>query len=83
MLQPPLPGTGFSDPAQQLALLLGLNTPSAGSSLPASVLTAAPHLTKLGSTAGDAHLDSTWKLRQAYSGDKAILPQDSHTLCPY
>jgi hypothetical protein len=72
VLQSLLPESGSSDPAQQLALLLGLNTASATSSLPASVLTAAPHLAKLGSSAGDAHLDSTWKLRQAYSGDKAI-----------
>jgi hypothetical protein len=66
------PGSAPTDPAQQLALLLGLNTTSSGSSLPASVLAAAPHLAKLSSSTSDAHLDSTWKLRQAYSGDKAI-----------
>jgi len=65
------PGSS-SDPAQQLALLLGLDTSPTASSLPASVLAAAPHLGKLTSSAGDAHLDSTWKLHQAYSGDKAI-----------
>jgi len=53
-------------------LLLGLNAPISASSLPASVLTAAPHLAKLSSLGGDTHLDSTWNLRQAYSGDKAI-----------
>jgi hypothetical protein len=70
MLQPP-PGPS-SDPTQQLALLLGLDTPPSTSSLPASVLAAAPHLAKLNSSTADPHLDSTWKLRQAYSSDKAI-----------
>ena len=72
MLQSLLPGPQSSDPAEQLALLLGLNSPSSTSSLPASVLAAAPHLTKLVFSTGDGHLNSTWKLRQVYSGDKAI-----------
>jgi hypothetical protein len=61
-----------SDPAQQLTLLLGLDTPPTASSLPALVLAAAPHLGKLSFSVGNSHLDSTWKLRQVYTGDKAI-----------
>ena len=72
MLQSLLPGSESSDPTQQLALLFSLNAPISASSLLPSVLMAAPHLAKLSSLGADAHLDSTWKLRQAYSGNKAI-----------
>ena len=63
MLQSLLPGSESIDPAQQLVSLLGLNTPISASSLPPSVLMAAPHLAKLSSLGADTHLDSTWKLR--------------------
>ncbi|EDQ98591.1 uncharacterized protein LACBIDRAFT_298826 [Laccaria bicolor S238N-H82] len=48
---------------------------SSGSSIPASVLAAAPHLSSLSEHAlNDTHLQTTWKLRQAYASDKAIDP---------
>ena len=55
--------------------LLDNRPSSSGSSIPASVLTAAPHLTSLSEHAlNDSHLQTTWKLRQAYASDKAVDP---------
>jgi hypothetical protein len=55
--------------------LLDNRPSSSGSSIPASVLAAAPHLTSLSEHAlNDSHLQSTWKLRQAYASEKAVDP---------
>ncbi|KIJ95392.1 hypothetical protein K443DRAFT_11433 [Laccaria amethystina LaAM-08-1] len=52
------------------------NRPSSSRSfIPASVLAAAPHLTSLSEHAlNNSHLQSTWKLRQAYASEKAVDP---------
>jgi len=55
--------------------LLNNRPSSSGSSIPASVLAAAPHLTSLSEHAlNDSHLQTTWKLQQAYASEKAINP---------
>ncbi|KAL4248117.1 hypothetical protein AB1N83_014477 [Pleurotus pulmonarius] len=57
------------------ALLSSLSSPTSSSDssgLPSSVLAAAPHLAKLALAIADPHLDATWKLREAYSAEKAI-----------
>lgn len=40
--------------------------------LPASVLSAAPHLASLTSGTGNVHLDKTWELRKAFQIEKAL-----------
>ncbi|EDR11033.1 uncharacterized protein LACBIDRAFT_316142 [Laccaria bicolor S238N-H82] len=58
--------------ADDLAKLLGVKR-SAPQSLPASVLTLAPHLAELStSSISDPHIEETWKLRQAIGTDKTI-----------
>jgi hypothetical protein len=58
--------------AEDLAKLLGVER-SAPQSLPASVLTLAPHLAELSTSAiSDPHIEETWKLRQAIGTDKTI-----------
>ena len=55
--------------------LLDSRSSSSGSSIPASVLAAAAHLTSLSEHAlNDTHLQTTWKLRQAYASEKAVDP---------
>lgn len=66
--------TSSPSSTQQIAALLDLISPASTSTIPASVLDAAPHLNQLVSSTGSAHLDATWKLRQAFSGDKTIDP---------
>lgn len=63
-------GSGFS--AEDLAQFLGVDsTPS--SSLPAAVLSIAPHLAELSATkTADSHLEETWNLRQVLSSDKTL-----------
>lgn len=69
------PGADVSaDSAQQIATLLGLTSAVSTSAIPTAVLDAAPHLSLLASSTGNTHLDTTWKLRQAFSGDKTIDP---------
>lgn len=49
--------------------------PSSSATIPASVLSAAPHLSALSEhTFLDSHLQTTWKLRQSFNSDKAIDP---------
>ena len=48
---------------------------SSDSTIPASVLTVAPHLSKLSKADSlDEHLRKTWELRQVYSTEKAMDP---------
>ena len=55
--------------------LLDNRSMSSGSSIPASVFAAAPHLSSLSEHAlNDSHLQTMWKLRQAYASEKAIDP---------
>jgi hypothetical protein len=55
--------------------LLDNHPSTSGSSIPASVLAAAPHLTSLSEhTLNDSHLQTTWKLQQAYASEKAVDP---------
>ncbi|KAF5369108.1 hypothetical protein D9615_010430 [Tricholomella constricta] len=53
------------------ANLLGLD-PIQEPLIPASVLAVAPHLGDLAASVGDPHLESTWKLRCAYAGEKVL-----------
>ena len=57
-------------------LLKAIRTTSASdSSVPASVLTIAPHLAKLNKANSlDDHLHKTWELHQAFSSEKAVEP---------
>jgi len=49
--------------------------PSSLATIPASVLSAAPHLSTLSEhTFLDPHLQATWRLRQSFNSDKAIDP---------
>ncbi|EDR10816.1 uncharacterized protein LACBIDRAFT_315653 [Laccaria bicolor S238N-H82] len=58
--------------ADDLAKLLGVER-STPQSLPATVLTLAPHLAELSTSAiSDPHIEETWKLRQAIGTDKTI-----------
>jgi len=55
--------------------LLDNHPSSSGSSIPPPVLTAAPHLTTLAEhVLNDSHLQSMWKLCQAYALEKAVNP---------
>ena len=52
-----------------------LNISPSSASIPASVLSAAPHLSALSEhTFLNTHLQATWKLRQSFNSDKAIDP---------
>ena len=56
-------GFRHSQFSEELADLLGLSRPTDSSSIPSSVLAAAPHLAKLSATSkSDPHLDATQKL---------------------
>jgi len=67
---------GKSVLVEELGRLLKSSSPTSSSvipSIPAAVLAAAPHLANLSSSiAGDSHLEETWKLRRAFSFEKAI-----------
>ncbi|EDR10026.1 uncharacterized protein LACBIDRAFT_325571 [Laccaria bicolor S238N-H82] len=63
-----------SYPLDDIIKLLNVS-PSSSATIPASVLSAAPHLSALSEhTFLDSHLQTTWKLRQSFNSDKAIDP---------
>ena len=62
-----------NNPAEQLAAILNLSSPTTASgSLSSTLLSQAPHLAKLTASSGDSHLDETWKLRQLFTAEKAV-----------
>lgn len=61
-------------PIAEIIKLFG-DSPSSPSTIPTSVLSAAPHLSTLSDRVFiDPHLQSTWKLRQTFASDKAVEP---------
>ena len=61
-------------PITEIIKLFG-DSSSSSSTIPTSVLSAAPHLSTLSDRVFlDSHLQSTWKLRQTFASDKAIEP---------
>ena len=61
------------NPAEQLAAILNLSSPTTASgSLSSTLISQAPHLAKLTASSGDLHLDKTWKLRQLFAAEKAV-----------
>jgi len=71
----PPPGTQTTTiPLDDIIKLLNAS-PSSSATIPASVLSAAPHLSALSEhTFLDPHLQTTWKLRQSFNSEKAIDP---------
>ena len=72
--RPPLGTQSTSYPLDDIIKLLNIS-PSSSASIPAAVLSAAPHLSALSEhTFLDTHLQATWKLRQSFNSEKAIDP---------
>ena len=70
----PLGAQSTTYPLEDIIKLLNVS-PSSSATIPASVLSAAPHLSALSEhTFLDPHLQATWKLRQSFNSDKAIDP---------
>jgi hypothetical protein len=66
------PGLSNS-PAEELAAMLNLSSSTTPSgTLSNTLLSRAPHLAKLTASSGDSHLDETWRLRQLFTGEKAV-----------
>ena len=70
----PLGTQSMTYPLEDIIKLLNVS-PSSSATIPASVLSAAPHLSALSQqTFLDPHLQATWKLHQSFNSDKAIDP---------
>ncbi|KAJ7890318.1 hypothetical protein B0H13DRAFT_1887609 [Mycena leptocephala] len=69
------PGSSSITPADLERILGAQLSQSSPTSIPASTLSAAPHLAQLSAGVNaDPHLEQTWKFRRAFGSDKALDP---------